>query len=314
MCAVFALEIFFMPANAAGYSPDNYALLSQIGIPDEIIEIIPEIDKNDLIAAYLSDPNLVQVSNSTLEIDVLSQIAEFSNKTEDELLQSGYTQGQICQGKGIINAYNNTSDAELLGAGLNKDELSALRTALNGEISPYANISDTKLTFTLTCSDYSTSTSANYFIGVYFNWSSPYVWTTYTDKIALAWGGNLKQESVHQYVNYYDTLSLIEFTDFMGVGTPTYSEVAVNAMGIYTFPQGYSNVELGQPGCAKSGSIRLQLYQSGMSGTESKVIGYYAHQIVEFAGSISLDGASVSPAIEVGFGYDSCYDEVGIVY
>lgn len=260
---------------------DDSAILKEIGFPDEIIEVMPSIDKQDIIAAYSQDPTYVQVSNSTLVIDVLSQIAEFSTKTEEELLLSGYSQEQISAGKTIIRKYNESPDSELLESGLSDQEVSSLRSALRGKVEPRGQISTKKLTFTL-ASVCHTEKDTDYFISAYFNWQSPYMWTIYDDKICFAWGGNLQHRSDTQGVNYYHATS-VKFTDYMGIGYPSYPESTVNAMGIYTFPQGYASIKPGASGCAQTGNI-------------------------------TFSGTDISPGIAIGTGYDTAYDEVNIIY
>lgn len=320
ICVALSCVFMLSLTPAFALETNSYdSILLEMGIPEEIIEVIPEADAKDLVEAYLKNSESVEVSTSTLEVDVLSEMKEFVNKTDSELLLKGYSQDQIDKGRDIIETYNKTSDEELLNSGLSECEVDSLRDALdsskNEMISPMAAISPTKLTFTQTSTDYSSSSRADYFIGIYFNWNSPYVWTIYNDKIAVSWGGNLKQVKVHQNVNYYNTnLTNTAFTESVGVAIPTYSEKAVNAMGIYEFPQGYSKVVAGSSGQAKFGSIRYEIYQTQFSGNVSKAIAYYCHQVTTYNASINFSGTGVTPAISIGTAYDTIYAESNIRY
>ena len=214
-----------------------------MGIPYEIIEVIPNTDKIKLVETYLSDPNAIKISNSTLEIDVLSELNALVNASDIKLLNSGYSQEQIRRSRAIINLYNNTSDEVLLQSGLSQKELNDLRAALDPSTDwsayPKSMISTAKLTFTQTVTQPSASnnnTEVN--VSLYFNWISPYYTDQLTDKIVISWGGNLKQTSLSERISYYDTeLFGTSFTDYLGRGNAYYSETAINAMGIYEFEQ-----------------------------------------------------------------------------
>ena len=317
VCLAFLFSILALPASALATEEYDSFILAQLGIPQEIIDVMPESDIQDLVAAYIADPNSVEVSTSTFEIDVLSEMQTFSSKSRSELLALGYTKEQISRGKEIIDAYNEASDEELLGTGMKQEEINTLRTVLSSDSSivPRGQISSARLTFTQTSTDYSSSSMANYLIGIYFNWSSPYIWTIYEDKIVVAWGGDLKHVQDYQSILYYETTFFqTEYTSCAGVADASYEEIAVNAMGMYTFHQGYSNVVLGESGVVKSGSLRYQLYQTTNSGRVSKAIAYYAHQVAQYTGSISFTGTGVAPAISIGTGYDTIYAESGITY
>lgn len=305
------------PAASATELRKNDSILREMNIPEEIIDTIPLEDANDLVTAYLSDPNSVSVSTSTLEVNVLEEISQFVRSTESELLSMGYSEAQIERATEIINTYNNTSDDALLNSGLSPAEVSYLRAALDpdSEILPQGDISPSKLTLTQTITNYCTSSQTNYFIGVSFNWVSPYIWDVFYDKVVIAWGGDLAQEQVSQGINYYDTNALVtQFTDFKGVGNATYSEKNINHMGVYEFPQGYYVISGDQPGIAKSGYIRYELYQNGFQNRNTKVLAYYAHQISSFTGQIQFTGTSLLPSITIGTGYDKAYTEDPIKY
>lgn len=321
LCFALILTSLTTYASASPYK-SNGTILSALGIPTEIINIMPEEDKQALESAYLKNPDSVDVFTSTLEIDVLSEMDSFVSMTNDELLHQGLSEAQIEEQRAIIDMYNNSTDSQLLDMGLSELEIACLRKAIdpnstydarNGQISP------TKLTYTQTVESVSTSnTNVEYIVRIYFSWSSPFYCTTYSDKIAIAWGGGLKQSQLKNTVNYYETLSIIKYTNFIGNHNATYSEIAIDAMGLYTMPQTYTYFDSAsssnKAGYIQNGSIQFRLKQTGNTGRESKVISYYAHQITQFSGSISFAGAMPSPSIQIGTGYDTIYAESDIRY
>lgn len=83
-------------SNNSGY---DKSILLKMGMSEDIINILPEEDAQELISAYLANPNSVDIASSTLEVDVLKEMNEFINKTDLELATMGYTQDQIEKGR-----------------------------------------------------------------------------------------------------------------------------------------------------------------------------------------------------------------------
>lgn len=320
LCFSLILTSLTTYASASTYKSDG-TILSTLGIPTEIINIMPEEDKLALESSYLNNPDSVDVSTSTLEIDVLSEMNSFVSMTNDELRHLGLSEAQIEEQRAIIDMYNNSTDSQLLDIGLSESEIACLRKALdpnstydarNGQISP------AKLTYTQTVESLSTSSNVKYNVRIYFNWESPFLCTMYSDKIAIAWGGGLKQTQIDNTVEYYETLSIIKYTNSIGTNDATYSEIAVDAMGLYTIPQTYTYFDSAsstlKAGYIQNGNIEFSLKQTGNTRRESKVISYYAHQVSQFTGSISFTGSMPAPSIQIGTGYDTIYAESDIRY
>ena len=293
-------------------------LLLEMGFPKEIVKVIPNEDAEDLTDTYLQDPELVEISTSTLEVNVLAEMNMFVNKTDAELLELGYSVSQIEQGKSIISMYNSTSDEELLTSGLSQDDVDFLRNALDPNtenISPQGNIPKAQLTFTQSVTDHSSEKNGVHLsVYVYFTWETPYYWTDFNDKVVVSWGGNLQQTSASNQVNYY--VSNLNYTEYgnecVAVVVPQYTEPAINAMGIYEFPQ--KQVQPIDVGIIRTGRIAYNLWQSQYTNTRSKVIAYYLHQILVLTGEIAFTGNSVTPAVSIGTGYDRAFVESQIKY
>lgn len=307
-----ALTTNLYPISFASNIDHDTLILQEIDIPSEIIEIMPEEDVDEIITAYLNNPDSISVSTTTLTIDVVSEMKAFSNMSDQELLSAGYSPSQISRGRQIIENYINASDSELLSTGLSLSEISRLRRALTtteDTVLPYGLIEPTKLTFSQVTSSLSND-HPDYKIYVYFNWQSPYIWDVFDDKVVIAWGGDLKQTEVYQYISYYICSPIgSSFGDYLCRADATYSEVAVNAMGMYTFPQSRTQLLTGS---AKSGSICYNISQTKFAGRDSKAIAYYAHQIFVLTGSIQFTGTSLAPAVSIGSGYDTIFTQSDI--
>lgn len=306
------LIVNLCPVAFASNIDHNTLILQEINVPLEIIEIMPEEDINKIVTAYLNNPDSISISTSTLTVDVVSEMKSFSNMSDQELLSAGYSPSQISQGRQIIEYYINSSDSELLSTGLSLSEISHLRRALTAAedaVLPYDLIAPTKLTFTQIAYNLS-SVHPNYDVHIYFNWESPYFCDAFNDKIVIAWGGGLKQSEVYQHIRYHISSPIAsDFGDYLCEADATYSEVTVDAMGIYTFPQSRTQI---LTGCAKSGSITYNISQPEFTGRNSKAIAYYAHQTFMLTGSIQFSGTSLSPSISIGSGYDTIFTQSDI--
>ncbi len=308
LCLCYALAA---PAWAAEMlvTEEQESILLEIGIPENIIAVMPQEDIDELISKYIDNPDSVQVSSGTMEIDVLAEMRNVVDSKDSELLDLGYSTESIKQARDIIDTYNETTDEELLDSGLSQNEVDYLRYALNPNredvVKPRGVISTAKLTLTQTVTDYSSSDHPNYFVSVYFNWDSPYYNVTYNDKLAIAWGGGLNQEQSQQSVQYYNINNLSSaFTDYVGVTSPTYFEHSINAIGVYEFPQSYSKVSLGKSGIVKQGHVRYQIYQNRYTNTDTKVTATYGHQILAVTSGIQVSGSGAAPIVTFGTGYD----------
>lgn len=298
----------------------NKATLLEMNIPEEIIEVLPADEVDRLVSAYLQNPDSVEVSTSTLEVNVLEEMSVFVRNSDEELLEMGYSEAQISRANEIIAMYNNSSDDELLASGLSEIELNYLRAALDpdSEILPQGQIPSSKLTLTQTVTDYCSSNYTNYFINVSFKWDTPYAWDSYEDKVIIAWGGDLAHESVSQSISYWSKNTLnTQFANFKEVANASYAETDVNRMGMYIFPQGYYQISTAtdsRASIARSGNIRYELYQNGFQNRHSKVLAYYAHQILTLTGSILFTGDTVNPSVTINQGYDYLHTESKIKY
>lgn len=318
LAGIFLLAVMAPFAFAVGDNPYEDLLL-EMGIPEEIISLVPESTAKELVKKYQENPESVQVSTSTMETDPLSDMHEFVRKSNAELRKEGYSEKQISKGRSIIEKYNKASNQELLDAGLTEADIHALRMALNpnweGTISPQQEISKAKLTFTQVKSDYCTSDMANTFIEVYFNWTTPYFWDTYTDQIAISWGGSLKHVEDFQNAQYYNTnLAGTQYTTLVGGSTPSYNEKVINGGGVYIIPQNYSRVISGKSGVVKTGRFRYEIYQYGFEGKATKAIAYYLHQVAKTTGTVQIGVGGALPGVQFGQGYDSAYVESTIRY
>lgn len=291
-----------------------------MNIPEEIIEVLPTDEIDRLVSAYLQNPDSVEVSTSTLEVNVLEEMSVFVRNSDEELLDMGYSEAQISRANEIITMYNNSSDDELLASGLSEIEINYLRAALDpdSEILPQGQISSNKLTLTQTVTDYCSSNYTNYFINVSFRWDVPYVWDCFEDQVVIAWGGDLAQEQVSQSVNYWSKNTLnSQFTNFKEVINASYVEMDINKMGTYIFPQGYYQISAdtdSRTSLARSGNIRYELYQNGFQNRHTKVLAFYLHEISKFTGNILFTGDSINPSVTIGTGYDYLSVESNIKY
>lgn len=72
------------------------------------------------------------------------------------------------------------------------------------------SISSTKLFFSISKVTNSTK-KPDYNIKVTYKWSKPYYWEIFSDKIAVAWGGNLNVKRISSNAEYYDIKGFAPF-------------------------------------------------------------------------------------------------------
>ena len=189
-----------------------------MGFPVSILEAIPAEDVAELLIAYHNDPTSISVSSTVMEVDNLGEIDIFVNSAYEDLISMGLTDEDISQINAQIKLYNDMTDKQLVdNLGFDKVELRLFRDALTKDddydlkltdenVTASGSITTSEMTFTQSVTDTSKplSPDVHYRVGVYFNWKDRFITTAFDDKVVVAWGGNLLQEKISSFVDYYD--------------------------------------------------------------------------------------------------------------
>lgn len=316
LCALSAQAFAIAPQENLSESDRN--TLREMGFTDGIIDVMPQSDIDSHLAAYRTDPSKISVQTTTLSVNPLEDLKAYLNMSYAEKAAAGMSLEDVERMDAAISELRTMTNEELINqTGLPEDEVALYRSVLDGNtnVVPYGegDITPSELDFSLVVYDTSDAEGADYSIFIYWNWLNFYWTLSYDDKVGLAWGGNLTQTAVSEYVSYY-SYSGGAWTDLYETENHiAYNEVEINGSGYYYFPQAHENHE--QNGnSAKSGRISCTLSQNGIQGYTTKVIAQYGHQINAIVGTgISIDVEGVSASLDFGIGYDTCEQQSEII-
>lgn len=139
----------------------------------------------------------------------------------------------------------------------------------------------------------------------YYNWITPYTFCVSEDCIVVGWGGYLNSKSETGSMNYYGWTSATNWSDYVNVYTSPRKEPTTNAGMEFYFPQSNGNDSQGHMTKTKSGSVRLDIYQTKAEGKDTKVISNYCHKTLSASGvTISVNSSGPSVSISIGTAYD----------
>lgn len=290
--------------------------LVEAGYTDETARALEYEDVKEVYEC-ICNGMIVDVYTCAVENDILSEIEEYLSYEHEELIDMGFTEEEILNVDKKIAEISVLEDLELCEKyNIDKAQVKALRKAIekgnqnrngeNGEkkltknkVRASGSITSSEMTYTQTVTSTST-TLPSYNVKLSYTWKEVYFLGVFTDKIVVAWGGNLncdKERGTAKYYTWEDVGG-----DFGQLKT-LYSmnvEVCPNTGIIFSFPQ---SVE-----CAswsdgllktKSGSATFKLYQTKTRGYDTRLVSTYCHRV------ISISGADISFTVsssEVGGG------------
>lgn len=306
-------------AKADTINDDTLNLLVQNGFTIETAEALPTDSRDEIAKKLLTNPDLVDISTSFLEVDTLSEIESFVSYTDEELISMGADESKIFIARDEINKIDNMSDKELReNYNYNDVEIKLFKKAIeNGEnikngkmkrtsksdtsVNASGTIGTSKLSFTQSVTNNSTSTAPSYRVENSFSWITPFQLSLYNDTVAVGWGGNLNLDpySALGNVKYYAPA-----TNFTGW---TNTLLATAAMGKKeTVQKGMEySFHQAKEGRVRSGYSTTSIYQTKFQGYDTNVVSLYAHRTVSLSASISITTSGGSVSITASPAYDT---------
>jgi len=154
-------------------SIDIDKVLSKFGYSDELIKVWPTEDKEKVAKAILDNPDNVSFSTCVMEIDNISEIESIVNTSDEELISAGVSEDKIKEMRKEINNIRNANDSELKEEyGVDDTEIKVLRKALTvnpdykikdieNKVTASGSISTATMTYTQNGINYSSGTLLN---------------------------------------------------------------------------------------------------------------------------------------------------------
>lgn len=270
--------------------------------------------KKELYNTLQKNPKSVAIGYEVSEIDEVEAIKKIANATVEELqLKEQYTKKEAIALKNEVKKLETLSQEELkenfdfsnveakvyFYALHNKEKEHVVNDTKN-EVTTSGSISSTKMASSIAVTDHSKKnskgkrTNSNYRLNTTFTWKSEPKITMFSDKVALAWGGNYNISYVSHKATYrwYSPLKGKWMTEVQNM---SHSEKP-NKNATYTFKQRAAN---SKP--IYKASISADLKQSGYKGKSTKITSRYGHKVVKVTPSISFP---IGIGISFGTGFD----------
>lgn len=299
---------------------DMVATLTEAGYSEETAEAL---DYDDMVLIYesIKNENEINITTCAFEADNLSDMEEFLNYEEEELLSMGLTQEEIEETNEQLEEILSLEDCQLEEVyGMDETEIKMLRMVeenansdsendtekvIENEVVASGSISSSKLTYTQTVVKNST-TLPNYKVTLSYAWSSPYFVACFSDKIVVGWGGNLNCKNYSGTANYYG-LNLIGSSWNGGqLSSKSMSaEVSPNIGIQFSFKQYNGYDKYGNGAKSKNGSASFTLYQTKKQGYDTTLVSVYCHRVVSIqSAGISFSSSGVSVSLSIGGAWD----------
>lgn len=285
-------------------------LLEQSGFDSETLVGMSYKDKKDIADAIRKDPDSVEISNTILNVDNLSTFEYFTNTEENELVKDGFNDDEIKEIKRKLNFIDSLSEGEMEKQySLSSSEYKMIKQSLKknpnykpkkdfGEkkVTTSGNIATTKMSFSMSKVNKSTTTAPSYNMTVTYNWLSPYFMDIFSDNIGVSWGGGLNSKNISSTANYYSGNWYTGKYSTFKYNTSWSKQETPNKGIVFSTPQ--SRAVATQQN--KTGTIKFTLYQTKFKGYDTKVLAQFAHKTLA-VNNITISG---SPSITIGTGFD----------
>lgn len=306
-------------AKAATINDDTLNLLVQNGYTIETAEALPEDTRNEIAENLLNNPDLVDISTTFLEVDTLSEVESFVSHTDEELIDMGADKTNISANRNEINKMINMTDKDLrekynyddLEIKLFKKAVENGQNIKNGKmkkpskadtsVNASGTIASSKLSFTQTRTNYSSSTAPNYRIENSFSWITPFQLSLFNDTIVVAWGGGLNLDNYATLGNakyYAPNNNLSAWTDKLLTTTAMSKDQTVQKGIKFNFHQAAQ-------GRVRNGYSTATIYQTKFQGYDTNVVSMYAHRLLQPNASISISASGASVSISASSSYDT---------
>lgn len=320
LLVVFALIFSFATVSvyaADEATVDSEAILVENGFSEDNIDALSETVKEELVQALEENPDAVDIKTTVLEIDNLAEVESFLSYTDQELIDMGADPDAVIAARRELEEESNKTEAQIAEAkNVSLAEAKYFKKAIDKGHSNYKNksykskksenpvtasgsISTTKLTYTQSVTNQSTSTQPKYKVNFAYTWKTVYDLAVFTDEIVAGWGGNLNTQSISSTSSYYDWGS--SWGSFYK--SQAMSKVETPNAGIeFKFPQAlaYCNLWNNRPK-TKTGSATFTLYQTKKQGYDTKVISVYCHRVISLS-SASIGFSKSGPSIGLSIG------------
>ncbi len=319
MCALIMVITIVTPVDAKGKGVAKSAIdiLVENGYTKESAEALPEAKQNEIAKMLFENPEKVDVSTMTMEVDTLAEIEMLFSYSIDELVEMGVDSTVVEDNKKELMSYYDMEVAELAtlmgisdieakifrkavekGIKSNKEEVT--KHEFKNGVMASGSITSAEMTYTQTIRDISSDTAPEYDVTISYCWKEVFLLESYNDKIVAAWGGGLNTSYIDTLAEYYN------YSTFTGGFTGLYKDRTMDVKetiqaGIeFSFPQSVN----GGKAKTRSGFACFTLYQTKYQGYDTKVVSYYCHKVIlpkDASISISVDGPNVG--IVIGTGY-----------
>lgn len=270
--------------------------------------------KKEIYDTLKKDPTNVSIGYDVSEIDEVEAIKKIANSTVKELqMKDQYTKEEAIAVKAEVDKLEKLSQSELKKNynfsnveakiyfhALHNNEKEQSSTDQKNEVSTSGSISSAKMASSIAVTDHSKKnskgkrTNSNYRLNTTFTWKSEPKITMFSDKVALAWGGNYNISYVSHKATYrwYSPLKAKWMTEVQNM---SHTEKP-NKNATYTFKQRAAN---SKP--IYKASVSADLKQSGYKGKSTKITSRYGHKVVKVTPSISFP---IGIGISFGTGFD----------
>ncbi len=314
------VALFVLPVEGAASDSGKNSCLLEFGIPQEIIDALPDNSKTDIYNAIQKDEEKVFVSTSKMVVDNLAEIESFMSYTDEELVNAGVSYSKVQEYRTLLKEMYSMTEAELSVA----YDFSAVETKLfkkayesgvskvgkMGEIdsSKYGittsgTITSSEMTYSTIAIDGSSQSSipVYYTVNCAYAWTSPFNIVLFDDCIAAVWGGYLHESNISG-LSAYNYAPWGYWEGVYTYKTMTLIDQAPNQHFLLEFPQAVDNK------MTKSGSVVFNLSSNTRQGNSSYVITRYGHK------HISVTSPSItwgSPSVSFGTAYNQTPVESG---
>lgn len=304
---IFCHDRIALASQEVRESNDQDLVLLEEGYNQEIIDAMTE-NEEDIIYEAACEEAIIDKDIITMEVDNFNEISDFLSYDHDGLIELGLTEEEISNASERINYLINQSDDQLRSKfGLDDAEIKMLRGIVeeNGrkdkiiETPVYGTgtIGEAKLTYAQTVVQDYNSKNPKYNVVLAYAWHDPFAVGLFSDKIAVAWGGNLNSRDERGSSKYYNMNTLCtKYTSYVKS-----KNMSVNCQPnkgiIFSFTQTDNNYHK-----IKKGSASFTLFQSKKAGKSTKIVSSYCHKKFAVAGSVSI--SKNGPGISIGTGWD----------
>lgn len=313
------LSLGSISAFATENTDDYISVLVEHGYTKETAEVLPAEDQKEIAEKLLTNPDDVDITTLSMEVDMLSEVESFFEYSEEELIAMGATEEKIVKTREELLYYYGLSNDDLSKElDVNETEAAMLKQAIAAGMESNENpsskkcgvtasgsITSSEMTYTQSVTNNSTSSAPSYAVKLSYTWKEVYALAVFSDEIVAAWGGGLNTKSISSSAKYYNW-STIGGSFGTYYTSKSMSKTETVQAGIeFKFPQSvYKDLSSNCPK-TKTGYAKFTLYQTKFQGYDTKVLSNYCHKVISVGGgSISISASGPSVSLSIGSGYD----------